>query len=195
MRFSTKPNNKAVVSGMIPCLDSHLGLIWPRSQIIIPDTTALLLGLVENRICAVLSPIRWFWFSEWFDYNRRLCFRGNHSLNQNQRIGESTAQMRFSTKPNPWSRLLQNVLAHVRSGYLGPRPYESQVAVQTGNHPGPVPDTPSGHGPGHFEEDDSRDEPNPSSDIGSGASRHSFFGTLTGSAIMHNEFPAIGALL
>jgi hypothetical protein len=125
-----------------------------------------------------------------------------------------------------------------------------------------VPDTPSGHGPGHFEEDDSRDEPNPSSDwawwkiafalyfllsVGSGLANgflgsivagcspliwlrsqipradmgqdilkkttpgtnqthlqilvppqevlHSFFGTLKGSAIMHNEFPAIGALL
>jgi hypothetical protein len=38
-----------------------------------------------------------------------------------------------------------------------------------GTHMASVPDTPSGHGPGHFEEDDSRDEPNPSSDIGSGA--------------------------
>jgi hypothetical protein len=29
---------------------------WLSRQGIIPDTTALLLGLVENRICAVLSP-------------------------------------------------------------------------------------------------------------------------------------------
>ncbi|OQE32908.1 hypothetical protein PENFLA_c001G07646 [Penicillium flavigenum] len=72
---------------------------------------------------------------------------------------EPTDRRKYSTNAILYQTQQQS--SGVRDDSLPERPL--------GTHMPSAPDTPSGHGPEYVEEDDSRDEPNPSSDIGSGA--------------------------